>query len=168
MTTRRVSIPPALHLALAMRDGFVDRLDGGKPLYFTPWLRLQSMRDPERIPFHPNWKAGACHPDFWDCCLTADHIVPVIIGGTNDTDNLVSTNMRRNMAKSTTALDALSWQLAEPGDLADWDGGLQEFVDEVSADAALLALAWIKPWYRAALAAGLKPSRQRKLEVVNR
>ena len=60
---------------------------------------------------------------------TIDHIIPVAKGGTNDEDNLVTTSMLKNSAKSLHSLSELGWRLYPEGDLKEWDGLTKWFLE---------------------------------------
>ena len=128
----RKPIPASVHISNWLRDGFVDRWDGQTKLWFLPFLRLKSHRDPVGFPFDTQWKD--CHPDYWQGAQT-DHAHAFGRGGSNDHDNLVSTSGTNNVLKGDRAADALGWTLQPRGD-GTWDGGLRDFVAAVDADPA--------------------------------
>ena len=53
---------------------------------------------------------------------TVDHVVPIAVGGADDESNCITTSMCNNMRKGNQSAFAMGWELAPPGDLADWDG----------------------------------------------
>ncbi len=67
-------------LRVFLRDGFLDRYSGS-PLVLPGALRAISMTIPEAFPYQRNWKAGECHPAFWQLAATVDHVEPVTLGG---------------------------------------------------------------------------------------
>src|SRR5215217_7498440 len=149
---------PPLHISIWLRDGFVDRWNGQTKLWFLPFLRLKSHRDPVGFPFDTQWKD--CHPDYWQGAQT-DHAHAFGRGGSNDHDNLVSTSGPNNELKGDRAADALGWTL-QPRGVGTWDGGLRDFVAAVDSDPALRTLGWVKRWCRPAKAASRfshRPSR---------
>jgi hypothetical protein len=128
-----------------MRDGFIDRYKGTK-LVFPGTLRLLSLRLPDQLPFHPNWKMDRCHQMWWDLCPTIDHVSPVSHGGRDAEDNWVTTSMRTNAVKANWTLEELEWELRAEGLLAEWDGQTQWFVDQLQDNPALRDEASLRPW----------------------
>jgi len=105
------------------------------------------MTIPEAFPYQRNWKAGECHPAFWQLAATVDHVEPVTLGGSNDEANLVTTSMQRNMAKGNFALEELHWTLHPPGD-GTWDGLTAWFVRYVEDNLRRLIVdPQVKEWY---------------------
>ncbi|RFU60909.1 HNH endonuclease [Peribacillus glennii] len=133
-------------LNILIRDGFIDRYSGQK-LIFPPVLRVLSETYPNQFPYHPNWKVNECHPAYWDLSPTMDHIVPIVKGGENNSENLVSTSMLRNSAKSNFTLEELGWKLYEPGKFSEWDGMIHWFMEYVENHQELLTITIIKQWY---------------------
>ena len=76
------------------------------------------MIDPVRFPWHPNWKTGSIHPTFPMTTPTVDHKVPVVLGGTDDDDNLVTACWPCNQRKGDLPL---TLPLVEPAD-SSWCG----------------------------------------------
>ncbi|MEW5818135.1 MAG: hypothetical protein AB1798_22445, partial [Spirochaetota bacterium] len=136
-------------LRIFVRDGFVDRYSG-KRLLFPPVLRLLSFLLPEEFPFHRNWKMKETHPMYWDLFPTLDHIIPIARGGSNDTDNIISTSMLRNNAKSNWTLEELGWTVHPPGDMDQWDGMLGWFVKHIEKEPITVYDDYINKWYRVA------------------
>jgi 5-methylcytosine-specific restriction endonuclease McrA len=133
-------------LRVFLRDGFLDRYSGS-PLVLPGALRAISMALPEAFPYQRHWKAGECHPAFWQMAATVDHVVPVTLEGSNDEANLVTTSMQRNMAKGNFALEELNWTLHPPGD-GTWDGLTAWFVRYVEDNLQrLIADSQVKEWY---------------------
>jgi hypothetical protein len=60
--------------------------------------------------------------------------------------------MLKNQAKSHWTLEELGWVLYEPGDLKDWDGLTQWFLDYVDIHKEVLDNAYLKRWNNAARA----------------
>ncbi|KXH81854.1 HNH endonuclease [Sporosarcina sp. HYO08] len=132
-------------LGVFMRDGFLDRYSGEK-LLFPPVLRILSEIYPKEFPFHPNWKYNECHSAYWDLLPTIDHIIPVALGGTNNKENLVTTSMKRNSAKSNFTLDELNWALYPEGRMENWDGKLGWFFRFINENPNFLERPYIKQW----------------------
>jgi hypothetical protein len=134
-----------------LRDGFLDRYTGSR-LIFPATLRMLSQLLPEEFPAHPNWKMSESHIVFWELFPTIDHIIPVSRGGKDEPSNWVCTSMLKNQAKSHWTLEELGWVLYEPGDLKDWDGLTQWFLDYVDIHKEVLDNAYLKRWNNAARA----------------
>jgi hypothetical protein len=135
--------------AVFIRDGFIDRYSGRR-LVFPGTLRLLSLLLPEEFPFHPNWKMDSTHPAFWELFPTIDHVVPVARGGIDAEENWVTTSQLRNSAKANWTLEELSWKLVPPGNIRDWDGLSQWFVDFIEGHNNLLGNKYLRMWWRAA------------------
>ena len=133
-------------LSIFVRDGFVDRYTGEK-LLFPPVLRILSEIYPDEFPFHPNWKFNECHPAYWDLTPTIDHIIPVVKGGTNNKENLMTTSMKRNSAKSNFTLDELDWNLYPPGKMENWDGKLSWFLKIINDYPHFSEHTYIRQWF---------------------
>lgn len=132
-----------------LRDGFVDRYSGEK-LLFPPVLRLLSMQMPEEFPYHKNWKMSECHIAYWQLLPTIDHMIPVSRGGRDDESNWVCTSQLRNSAKSNWLLEELGWVLHRSGDLKEWDGLINWFLEYLSNNKDLLADKYFLSWHRTA------------------
>lgn len=133
-------------LTIFLRDHFIDRYSGEK-LIFPPVLRLLSEIYPIEFPFHPNWRFNESHPAYWDLLPTIDHIVPVKRGGTNNIENLVTTSMKRNRAKSDFTLEELNWRLSTPPNNEEWDDKLNWFIKMIDEHPAFLNHKYIKQWF---------------------
>ncbi|MFH1131207.1 MAG: HNH endonuclease [Pseudomonadota bacterium] len=136
-------------LRVFIRDGFVDRYSG-KRLLFPPVLRLLSLLLPKEFPFHRNWKMKETHPMYWELFPTLDHIIPVARGGSEDSDNLISTSMLRNSAKANWTLEELGWTVHPPGDMDQWDGMLNWFLNYMERERINTNGNYIDRWHRAA------------------
>lgn len=131
-----------------MRDGFIDRYSGEK-LIFPPVLRLLSNLMPNEFPFHKNWKMSECHIAYWQLLPTIDHIIPVSRGGKDSEANWVCTSQLRNSSKSNWLLEELGWSLHEKGDLNDWDGLLNWFIEYTKNNINILENKYINIWHSA-------------------
>jgi len=136
-------------LRVFVRDGFTDRYSGNK-LLFPPVLRILSSVLPAEFPFHRNWKMSETHPSYWELFPTLDHIVPVARGGEDNADNIVTTSMLRNSAKSNWILEELGWALHLPGDINKWDGMLAWFIEFIDKRPHMTQVKYLTRWYRAA------------------
>lgn len=141
---------PEFMTKVFVRDGFLDRYKG-TCLIFPPVLRLLSRYMPDEFPYHKNWKIDATHPAYWELFPTIDHVVPVARGGVDDESNWVSCSMLTNSAKAAWTLDELRWHLQPAGDIAQWDGMMGWFVEQVEQQPELLyqgeTAAYLKRWY---------------------
>jgi len=57
----------------------------------------------------------------------------------------------RNSAKSNWLLEELGWQLHQPGDLDEWDGLINWFLDYIKTNPKTLNDNYLKSWYKAAI-----------------
>jgi hypothetical protein len=137
---------------LFLRDGFIDRYTG-KRLIFIGTLRLISFLVPDVFPYHSNWKMDSCHPAYWELSPTLDHILPIARGGLDQPDNWITASMLNNARKANWTLEELGWALLPPGNLAEWDGLISNFIQLVEADSALLDQSFIRRYYNAAKSA---------------
>ena len=81
---------------------------------------------------------------------TLDHIVPVSRGGPDNSGNWVTTSMLRNAAKANFKLDELGWILHPTGDLQQWDGLTNWFLDWTARDPDVLVDGYLRRWHNAA------------------
>ena len=146
----RRSYTPRKMTRLFKRDGFIDRYRGQK-LVHPAALRLISHYLPRSFPFHNHGKMDECHIAFWELLPTIDHIVPIARGGNNSVDNLVCCSMLSNSIKANWLLQELEWELWPPGDLSDWDGMFDWFLNHVKSHPELLSMKYIKNWYYAGI-----------------
>jgi 5-methylcytosine-specific restriction endonuclease McrA len=133
------------------RDGFIDRYSGQR-LVFPGALRMLSLLLPTEFPYHPNWRMDQTHPAFWELTATLDHVVPIARGGADTEENLVTTSMLRNSAKSNWLLEDLGWKLRPVQPQEEWDGLLNWFVQTVKAAGDSQLPARVREWYGAAKA----------------
>lgn len=131
-----------------MRDGFVDRYTGNR-LINPGLLKILSVYFPNHFPYHPNWKMTETHSAYWDFHPTIDHLVPIAQGGQDEDSNWVTTSMFNNSRKANWTLEQLQWQLYEPGDIRDWNGLSNVFLQLVEKDKELLKDKYIKERYNA-------------------
>ena len=132
-----------------MRDGFVDRYSG-KRLVFPGTLRLISKLLPKEFPFHVNWKTDECHFAFYELFPTIDHLVPVSRGGSDSDVNWVSTSMLRNAAKANFTAEELGWELVPPGNLNEWDGLTNWFLQQYGRRREFHSDAYLRKWAQSA------------------
>ena len=133
------------------RDGFIDRYRGAR-LVFPPTLRILSQYFPQDFPYHKNGKMTEGHLAFWELFPTIDHVMPVARGGVDSEENWVCCSMLTNSIKSNWTLEQLQWELLPPGDIKEWDGMMQWFLNQIDKDSSLLQIPYLKTWWNAAKA----------------
>lgn len=143
---RRKTFTKTEQLKIFLRDGFIDRYSGDK-LIFPGVLHILANLLPAAFPYQKNWKTAECHQAWWNLYPSIDHIKPLAFGGTNDTENLLCTSMKRNLAKSTSTPEEIGWEIFPAGDLELWDGLLSWFTSYVGENPELLRDNDIKTWY---------------------
>ncbi len=144
------SYTPRTMTRIFVRDGFIDRYRGTR-LVFPPTLRILSHYLPSELPYHKNGKMSEGHLAYWELFPTIDHVVPVSRGGVDSEENWVCCSMLTNGIKANWTLDQLQWELLPPGDMKEWDGMLDWFLQHVERNSALLQMPYLKTWYYAAL-----------------
>lgn len=133
-------------LSVFVRDGFIDRYSG-KKLVFPPVLRVLSKRFPKEFPYHPHWKMSECHIAYWELAPTVDHIIPVARGGKDEKWNWVCTSQLRNSAKGNWLLEELGWEVHPAGNLEEWDGLLQWYVEYIRDHENEMRDPYFRKWY---------------------
>ena len=146
----RRSYTPRAMTKVFLRDGFIDRYRGTK-LVYPPALRLLSIYLPGNFPYHKNGKMSEGHIAYWELFPTIDHVTPVAMGGKDQETNWVCCSMLTNSIKSNWTLEQLQWKLLPKGDLEDWDGMINWFVEQVRSDKKIIEQPYIKRWFNAAL-----------------
>ena len=116
---------------------------GGR-LIFPAVLRLLSHYLPLEFPYHKNGKMTEGHVAYWELFPTIDHVAPVARGGIDSEANWVCCSMLTNSIKSNWTLEQLQWRLLPAGELAEWDGMVGWFLQQVSADSVVLQNTYIK------------------------
>lgn len=111
-----------------LRDGFIDRYSG-KKLLFPGLIKLLTNEFPYIFKYHRNWKMSDTHMIYWDLFPTIDHLIPVARGGQDSYDNLITTSMIRNSAKSNWTIEEIGWNLHPKGQLEEWDGLVHPFLE---------------------------------------
>jgi hypothetical protein len=135
-------------LKIFMRDGFIDRYTGQK-LLFPNVLRILSMELGDVFPFHPNWKMSDCHIAFWEFYPTCDHVIPIARGGENVAENIVTTSMKINSAKSNFLMEELGLKLYEKGSIKNWDGMITWYRKYIKNNQKILENNYIAGWHHA-------------------
>ena len=132
-------------LLIFIKDGFIDRYSGEK-LFHPGYLRILNELLPYEFPFHPHGKTGECHDIYWDKLPSIDHLIPIYRGGKDYEENMVTTSMKRNLAKNNSLLEEIGWSLYPRGDFNEWDGCTTKFVQLVEKYST--GSKYIYDWYR--------------------
>lgn len=111
-----------------LRDGFIDRYSGDK-LLFPGLIKILTNEFPDIFKYHRNWKMAETHMIYWDLFPTIDHLLPIARGGVDNENNWVTTSMTRNSAKSNWTINEIGWELHEKGQLENWDGLVNYFIE---------------------------------------
>ena len=130
-----------------MKDGFIDRYTGNR-LLNPGILKVISYYFPEEFPYQSHWKMAETHSAYWELVPTIDHIYPIAKGGIDDEKNWVTTSMKNNSIKSNYTIDEIHWKLYPKGDISEWDGLTDVFLELVNKDNELLRDSYIKSWYK--------------------
>jgi hypothetical protein len=148
LQSKRVSLNETRRLRIFQRDRFVDRYSGDR-LVFPGTLLILSATLGEKFPYSKNWKTSSCHPAWWEVCATVDHCTPVVKGGGNDDENLVTTSMMRNAAKLSFTSGELGWRVLPLERDSRWDGLVGWFMDYLDNKQDLLNDRRIRRWHSA-------------------
>ena len=90
------------------------------------------------------------HPAYWELSPTLDHVIPIARGGKDVEENIVSTSMLRNNQKANWTLEEMGWTLYPEGDLKQWDGMLNWFLQYIERHKELLNHSNVVKWYKIA------------------
>lgn len=129
-----------------VKDGFVDRYSGDK-LLNPGILKVISLLFPNEFPYHPHWKMSESHIAYWELTPTIDHIHPIAQGGEDNPDNWATTSMMHNLIKNNWTLEQLQWKLYPVGNITEWDGLTNLFIEIVDGSPNLLKDNYILTWY---------------------
>ena len=138
-----------------LRDGFIDRYSGDK-LLFPGLIKIMTIEFPDIFKYHRNWKMSDTHMIYWDLCPTVDHLIPVARGGKNVDDNLVTTSMIRNSAKSNWTIEEIGWELHPKGQLDNWDGLVNYFEELTNKNPDYENDKYVSDWKKSLLKARRK------------
>jgi len=133
-------------------DGFIDRYSGDK-LLFPGLLMILSIEFPDIFKYHRNWKMSETHSIYWELFPTIDHLIPVARGGNDNEDNWITTSMIRNSAKSNWTIEELGWNLRDKGNLKDWDGLINIFLELCKKNLEFEQNKYVREWKIALLKA---------------
>ncbi len=114
-----------------LRDGFIDRYSGDK-LLFPGLIKILTIEFPDIFKYHRNWKMSDTHMIYWDLFPTIDHLIPVARGGQDNESNWITTSMIHNSAKSNWTIEEIGLKLYDKGQLDNWNGLVNYFIDLTS------------------------------------
>lgn len=137
---------PSQSLKVFLRDGFIDRYTG-KKLVYPSALYTIAFELPDAFPL--GMGRSQSHHAHWDLFPSVDHLFPVSRGGKDDISNWVTTSMSTNIAKSSSSLEELGWELHEAGDLSEWDGLCSWYLSYVAEHPYLATIKRNKGWHSA-------------------
>ncbi len=135
-------------MELFLKDGFIDRYFGTR-LINPGMLRIFSEKLPGKFTFQADGETYESYVIYQDFQPSLDHIVPIARGGTNDPSNWITTSVKGNSAKSIYTLEQLNWHLYPKGDIRDWDGLSELFVEIVEKAPELKRIKGVSSWYNA-------------------
>lgn len=135
-----------------LNDGFIDRYSGDK-LLFPGIIKILTIEFPEIFKYHRNWKMAETHMIYWDLFPTIDHLIPIARGGKDNEDNWITTSMIRNSAKSNWIIEEIGWELHDKGNLENWDGLINYFIDLTNKNKDYEKDNYVKAWKAALLKA---------------
>ena len=145
-TTRRQAAPMNLYASVYERDRYTCRYCGTRTIHLRI-LNLLSHLFGDVFPGdEDNWRPPT-HPVYWGYSTSFEHLTPVVLGGGNRLDNLITTCSRCNYGKNSTPLQQLGWTVLEPSD-SDWDG-LTHFYQALLARTPSASAPGYKNWLRA-------------------
>jgi len=93
------------------------------------------------------------HTVYWELFPTIDHLIPIARGGQDLESNWVTTSMIRNSAKSNWTLEELNWKLHDSGQLNEWNGLINCFLDLSDKNSLYEKDSYISAWKVALLRA---------------
>lgn len=62
--------------------------------------------------------------------------------------NYITTSMKRNLAKNNWSIDDLGWTLHPKGNIEEWDGMSQKFLDLVNQFYELWDTPYVRDWFK--------------------
>lgn len=136
-----------------IRDNFTCRYCGSR-LFATPIFRLLSEIDPNGFPYDPSWQMTRCHKYYWKHTPSADHVVAVAQGGSNELANLLTACYRCNSIKSVWTLKEVGFVI-RPITRERWNGAmshLEPMANALGRGRAPWVREWLRPWERLAAA----------------
>ncbi len=101
-----------MKLAVYARDHYVCRYSHCRRCVVDERVfQALSALLPDTLPFHRNWKGGACHPLVWTSLASLEHVKPWSIGGDNSVENLITACTLCNYAKNSALVEQLGWKV---------------------------------------------------------
>lgn len=128
-----------------LNDGFIDRYSGDK-LIFPGLIKILTIEFPDIFKYHRNWKMSETHMIYWELFPTIDHLIPIARGGQDSEDNWITTSMIRNSAKSNWTIEEIGWKLHDKGQLNNWDGLINYFIDLTNINQDYVKDNYVKDW----------------------
>ncbi|TDN97821.1 hypothetical protein DET65_4440 [Sunxiuqinia elliptica] len=135
-----------------LRDGFIDRYSGEK-LLFPGLIKIMTIEFPHIFKYHRNWKMSETHMIYWELFPTIDHLLPVARSGKDTEENWITTSMIRNSAKSNWAIEEIGWKLYDKGNLNEWNGLIDYFINLTDKNVNYTEDKYVMDWKRALLRA---------------
>jgi hypothetical protein len=128
-----------------LRDGFIDRYSGDK-LLFPGLIKILTIELPDIFKYHRNWKMSDTHLIYWDLFPTVDHLIPIAKGGQDNESNWITTSMVRNAAKSNWTIEELGWKLFDKGQLDNWNGLINYFIEFTTKNQDYKMDSYVNTW----------------------
>jgi hypothetical protein len=128
-----------------LRDGFIDRYSGDK-LLFPGLIKILTIELPDIFKYHRNWKMSDTHMIYWDLFPTVDHLLPIARGGQDIESNWITTSMVRNAAKSNWTIEELGWKLFDKGQLDNWNGLINYFIELTTKNQDYKMDSYVNTW----------------------
>lgn len=91
-------------------------------------LKVISRVIPDVFPYHKNWKFSETHILYWVYSTSLEHVIPLALGGKNDSSNMRASCYLCNDAKSDIKLEDLGWELSPNIDNENHWRGLTEYL----------------------------------------
>jgi len=128
-----------------LRDGFIDRYSGDN-LLFPGLIKILTIELPDIFKYHRNWKMSDTHMIYWDLFPTIDHLIPIARGGQDNESNWITTSMVRNAAKSNWTIEELGWKLFDKGQLDNWNGLINYFIELTNKNPVYKMDSYVNGW----------------------
>ncbi|MDD4713573.1 MAG: hypothetical protein PHP34_09610, partial [Bacteroidales bacterium] len=72
--------------------------------------------------------------------------IPIARGGQDNENNWITTSMIRNSAKSNWTIEEIGWKLHDKGQLDNWDGLINYFLDLTNINQNYVKDNYVKDW----------------------
>lgn len=126
------------------RDSYTCRYCGRETLA-PPVLRAVSHLFPTIFRFHRNWKTSETDAAYFVLSTSADHVVPVTRGGTDELSNLATACWTCNEMKGNRLLSEIPrWELL-PSPSTAWRG-LTEYLEAIMDHSGLKSEPYLRRW----------------------